>query len=300
MKLRLDAPSKAPFWFVGDPAVNVRDFAEAMNLVVRLQRNQQPVPGAGQDSSDFYDRGNQRLAFEASTAKICGTVIERMDEFAKLAALAPGDQPHAWAGDVWARVETAGEFAEYRLPEALISLAGVEFEGAVGLRLRYLVQAGGIDYSGKVTGTKGVAITADFAAPAEVSLGAFAESWTTGNVVGDTFQIQFSSTALPGVEFYLFEVDDGGGVAPGVVAISAGNNLAEIAAWLNANTLLEAIVDGGDILIRTPAVEGDEIYLTVDLVTAAVSHIDYGGPVVIEEGAVLDEESLRLTADLTA
>jgi len=146
-----------------------------------------------------------------------------------------------------------------------------------------------------------VAITADFAAPAEVSLGDFAETWTTANVVGDTFQVQHTSTALGGgFEIYIFEVDDGGGVAPGNIAIAAGDNLAEIAAWLNANTLLEAIVAGGDITLRTPAVEGDEIYLDVQLLTAIISHNDFAGPVVVEEGAVLDDESLRLTADLTA
>lgn len=304
MKLRIDAPSKAPVWFVGEPDVSVRDFPEAMQLVVRLQRNQQPVPGAGQDSADFYDRGNARLAFEASTSRKFDGPIERMDFFARLAAVAPADQPHAWAGDVWARVEEADEFAEYKLPEAVISLAGVEFEGAVSLRLRYLVQAGGIDYSAAVAGTKAVAITADFAAPAEVSLadvpGGVGDLWVSENTEGDLFQVTHYSDVLSGgFDIYIFEVDTGGGVAGGNVAISEGDNLEEIAAWLNANTLLSAVVAGGDITIGTPAVEGDSVDLSINLITATLSNSITVGPVTVSEGSVLDDATVLLTADLT-
>lgn len=143
MRLRIEAPNKAPYWFVGSPNVNVRQFAEAMELGVTIQRQQQQIPGAGQELADFEDRGNQRVTIQATTVREFSSAIDRMDFLAQLAPADAADRVHEWQGDVWLREEAGAAFAEWLLADAVVSLAAVDPLGAVALRLRYSVQAGG-------------------------------------------------------------------------------------------------------------------------------------------------------------
>lgn len=143
MRLRIEAPNKAPYWFVGSPNVSVREFAEAMDLAVTVQRQQQQVAGAGQDTANFLDRGNQRVTIQATTTRTFASAIARMDFLAKLAPADAADRVHEWQGDVWLREEDGANFAEWLLEDAVVSLAAVDPIGAVGLRLRYAIQAGG-------------------------------------------------------------------------------------------------------------------------------------------------------------
>lgn len=143
MRLRIEAPNKAPYWFVGSPNVNVREFAEAMDLAVTVQRQQQQVAGAGQDTASFLDRGNQRVTIQATTTRTFASAIARMDFLAQLAPADAADRVHEWQGDVWLREEDGANFAEWLLEDAVVSLAAVDPIGAVGLRLRYAIQAGG-------------------------------------------------------------------------------------------------------------------------------------------------------------
>jgi hypothetical protein len=303
MRLRIESPSKPPFWFVGHPNVNVRQFSEAMDLAVNIQRQQQQIPGAGQELADFEDRGNQRVTLQATTTREFASAIERMDFMSRLAPVDPAAGIHEWQGDVIVREEVGSSFAEWRLPNAVLSLAAVDPVGAVTLRLRYVVQAGG--FGEAIQGLFGVAITAVTAVPAEVRLSdvpigsGWPALWISDNADGDLIQVSWVDYE-PTLEneTYIFEVDTGGGVDPGRIAVSAGDNLAEIAAWLNANTILTAEATGGDLIIRTPSREGMFVDLMVEMISLGFGNSTTAGPVEVATVMVADADDRIVTADI--
>ncbi len=144
MRLRLESPGAAPYWLVGNPALNERtETSRALDDTLQITRMQQAVSGAGQDVKDFWDRGNQSVQIEATAHRVFPDVFARMDFLSRLAPIDQAALEHRWEGVVWLREDAAGSYREWQLPGAVISLSGVTLEGETGLRLRYRVQAPG-------------------------------------------------------------------------------------------------------------------------------------------------------------
>lgn len=144
MRLRLEAPSTAPCWLVGDPTVPDRQQSDVLKDTWQITRQNQAIAGPGYESKIYYDRGNQGIAFDAQGHWIFANEFQRM---AFLASLAPADGEtgrHKWAGACYVRIEQGDSWEDWPIPGAIISLASVVHSGRVGLILTYRVQAPGV------------------------------------------------------------------------------------------------------------------------------------------------------------
>lgn len=147
MRVRLEHPDRAPYWLIGDPALNPRDGDSSIEeFDLQISRNMQSVSGAEWDAQASFDRANQKLVITASGYRTFESEEARMDF---IALLAPADSAallHEWEGDVWIRQDVPGttEFREWPLYDAVVSLVGTRLTGEVGLHLNYRVTAPGI------------------------------------------------------------------------------------------------------------------------------------------------------------
>lgn len=162
MRVRLITTDRDPFWLIGNPAKNERDqMSQAYEESIQVTRNMQEQTGAEWDARSFFDRGNQRVTFDATVRRQFANEVERMDFLARLAAINTADQEHLWEGDVWLRTDkrsdTPGEFKEWLLPNAVIALGGTKLDAECGLRLSYRIMAGGFGSETR-EGTSGVAL----------------------------------------------------------------------------------------------------------------------------------------------
>lgn len=162
-RFRLETETRAPYWIVGDPALNERaEMSAALSQGLEVSRNQQETTGAEWDAKIFHDSGNQGVSYTATTRREFSSIIERMDFIARLAADEEARQEHLWSGDVWLRVDVPGSsaFKEYKIADAIVALAGSSEEGERGLRLTYRIKGGG--FSGEAReGVQGIALVAD-------------------------------------------------------------------------------------------------------------------------------------------
>lgn len=143
MRIRLEHPDRAPYWLAGNPALNGRtEQTEGLKLSPQLTRNGQAAGGAGWDAQMMFDRGNQKVIFDADLVRGFDTEIECMDFIARLGALDRTVQEHEWWGDVWLRLDDGATYKEWQLPKAKVSLSGLEPRG-VSVQLRYRIEAGG-------------------------------------------------------------------------------------------------------------------------------------------------------------
>lgn len=147
MRIRLETTERDPFWLIGNPAKNPRaEESEAYEEVLQITRQQQSVAGAGQDVTEHFDRGNQKLVLEATVKREFESEWARMDFLARLAAMEEANQEHLWSGDAWIRLDKmdgSGDFREWLLPGVVVALSATRIEGAVSLHVRYRITAGG-------------------------------------------------------------------------------------------------------------------------------------------------------------
>jgi hypothetical protein len=144
MRLRLETTTRAPYWLVGDPLANARsEQSEALTETLQITRNVQAVAGAGFDTQLHFDRGQQKVAFDATCNRIFSTGLERLAFLASLAPIDLTTQRHLWEGTAWLREDSGTSFIEYALPQCVIMLTGTQLVGALGLNLTYRIQAGG-------------------------------------------------------------------------------------------------------------------------------------------------------------
>lgn len=146
MRIRLETAGRPPFWLIGDPALNEREVTEAMQPVLQITRQQQSVTGAGQDITEHYDRGNQKVVLEATTYREFASEWDRMDYVARLAPTDRAALVHEWEGDAWLRLtrrDGGNDFREWLMPSVVVALAGSELKGEVGLQVRYRITCGG-------------------------------------------------------------------------------------------------------------------------------------------------------------
>lgn len=279
MRLRLESPGAAPYWLVGNPALNERTgMSRALDDQLQVTRQQQAVPGAGYWAKEFFDRGNQAVKFDATASREFYDEIERMDFLSRLAAVDADRAEHSWEGRVCVREQVGTRYREWPLEGAVVSLTGTALEGQTRVRLRYQVQAPG--FGPPVNGVLGISIQAVAMSPASLGFGSWAGIWLSNNTEGDFIQVSLANADDPGIdELYQFEVDTGGGVTPGRIAISQGDNFGEIAAWMIANTDINAEVIGGDLVLKSPARDGDIIYLYSETLSGVELFSDFAGPV---------------------
>jgi hypothetical protein len=150
MRVRLITTDRDPFWLIGNPARNDRDeMSQALDESIQITRNMQQQQGAEWDASEFFDRANQRLVLDATVRYQFASEWARMDFLSRLGNIDPDEQEHHWEGDIWLRNDlmggTAGEFREWKIPNAVVALAGTKLDGAVGVRISYRITAGGFN-----------------------------------------------------------------------------------------------------------------------------------------------------------
>lgn len=146
MRLRLHTPDRAPYWIIGNPALNERtEMGTSSRERVQLTRNQQILSGADWEGILAMDRRNQRVVFAADVRREFADEMARMDFITRLGALNEAEQEHRWEGDVWLRIDTPGttEFREWLMKDAVVGISGTEMQGAVGLIISYAVSFGG-------------------------------------------------------------------------------------------------------------------------------------------------------------
>ncbi len=269
MRLRLFSadPERSPFWLIGDPALPERAatadqhaLSEILTGTFQLTRTQQTVPGAEWDTVLNFDRGNQRLTFDASAHLEFINEVARLDYLAALGSIDPDAQTHDWFGDVWLRIPvnlSTGTFKDYLLPDATVQLVGNQLIGAVSLQLTYRVSAGGFSTLSS-TGTERVSLSALQTETRACVLriygtgtgGDFADGTRTigadpsGDITG-TFTVQGIDNLSTDELSKTFQVVSPGGSASGgniAVSYPVANLLAAIAAAYSAETLIEATV----------------------------------------------------------
>lgn len=165
MRVRLITTDRDPFWLIGNPALNERDEqGQAMNEAIQATRNMQEQTGPEWEAREVFDRKNQRLTLDAAVRYEFATEWDRMDFLSRLANLDETEQEHLWEGDVWLRLDkvgsTTGEFREWKIPDAVVALAGTQIDGTCGLRLTYRIMAGGFSNSTR-EGLAGVSLLAN-------------------------------------------------------------------------------------------------------------------------------------------
>jgi hypothetical protein len=150
MRIRLHAADRDPIWLMGDPGKDPRKFSVADQFSWSLSRGQQAQTGSDWETAVFADRKNQRVTLTVTGHYTFDSFAEKMDYLAKLMHTDPVQQLHRWAGDVWVRVDAAGggDFSEYCLAAAVLSLEGVDTGTETKLTLTYRIQAGGISATG--------------------------------------------------------------------------------------------------------------------------------------------------------
>lgn len=148
MRLRLECPTRPPFWIIGDPLANARtEQSPAYNIGLQVTRNTQTVTGAEFETRMQFDRGNQGVSFDGTCNRIFATQLERLAFIASLAPILSESQAHEWEGTAYLREDDGAAYLEYELPECTLALMGINLRGAVGLDLTYRVQAGGFGSS---------------------------------------------------------------------------------------------------------------------------------------------------------
>lgn len=205
MRLRLETTTRPPYWLVGDPLANARsEQSEALTETLQITRNVQAVAGAGFDTQLHFDRGQQKVAFDATCNRIFTTGLERLAFLASLAPIDLTTQRHLWEGTAWLREDSGTSFIEYALPQCVIMLTGTQLVGALGLNLTYRIQAGG--FSNEREGTSLVKLLA--AENIGYSIVVFGEALTgpltnspspsvdtvTGHIIPSSWQISFVVT----------------------------------------------------------------------------------------------------------
>lgn len=215
MRLRLETTDRAPFWLIGDPAMNYRtEGSDIMDADLQITRNQQGLSGAEWDGQLFFDRGNQKFSITATGWRFFTTEVARMDFIQSLVPQNQADLAHLWEGTVYVRIDTADGYKEWPLPGAVVSLVGTRIQGEGGLYLTYRVNAPSI----------GQVITSLLCLPlfrcningasvgmtvAEMNAVATAESMTTGD------WLQFAVTNQQGEDFtYTIHIGDYGLTLP--------------------------------------------------------------------------------------
>jgi hypothetical protein len=146
MRLRLHTSDRAPYWIIGNPALNERtEMGTSMRERVQVTRNQQILSGAEWEGILGIDRRNQRVVLSADVRREFADEMARMDFITSLAALNESDQEHRWEGDVWLRIDKPGtnEFREWLMKDSVIGITGTEMQGTVGLVISYAVSLGG-------------------------------------------------------------------------------------------------------------------------------------------------------------
>lgn len=140
------------WWLTGAPDEVPRRISPALTESPSFPRAQQTAQGSDWAMVIVYDRGNQAVLDEFNVSIAFSSDMERQAFQAKLAPIDPEDALHPWEGDIIKRIEEGGEWREWTIPEAALSLAGVDPHGVIGLRLRYRVRGPGID-TNATTGT---------------------------------------------------------------------------------------------------------------------------------------------------
>lgn len=142
MRFRLETTDRAPFWLIGDPAMNPRtEGSPAMDADMQLSRNMQGISGAEWDGQLFFDRKNQKVSISATGWRFFETEVERMDFIQSLTPENQAELAHLWEGTVYVRLDTATGYKEWPLRGAVISLVGTRLQGEGGLYLNYRIHA---------------------------------------------------------------------------------------------------------------------------------------------------------------
>jgi len=242
MRLRLEASGEVPFWFVGDPTKNERtEMSLALDESFQYQRNQQSVSGVEWEAQKHYDRKNQRFSVAATVNYKFESDWERMDFFAKVAALDPADRLHKWEGQVWLRIDKAGttEFREWQLADAIIGINATVPKGGISLDLRYTVTCKGFGSAQEGTSeivqlvgelVQGLSLSAPAADIQELI-----DDVITGDTVHFPFIIRCSFPSGPDVTTSRYFLPPGDTPVPGVsYALPVADSLPALAADLAA------------------------------------------------------------------
>lgn len=256
MRLRLEASGEVPFWFVGDPTKNERtEMSLALDESFQYQRNQQSVSGVEWEAQKHYDRKNQRFSVAATVNYKFESDWERMDFFAKVAALDPADRLHKWEGQVWLRIDKAGttEFREWQLADAIIGINATVPKGGISLDLRYTVTCKGFSSAQEGTSeivqlvgelVQGLSLSAAAAEMQELIDEVIFEDTTHFEVV-----MRCSFPVGPDVVTSRYFLPPGGTPVPGVsYALPVADSLAALAADLAATFTALEYSALGDVL----------------------------------------------------
>lgn len=144
LSVRLEHPDLAPHWLIGNPWVYGRDESTVLTETFAIQRAVQAQAGAAWERKKFFDRRQQSISFECSAKRVFATAFEQLDFIAALAPMEAEDQVHEWSGKVFLRKVAGDYWEEWELPDVVITLAGMQVIGDVGVELRYRVQGPGI------------------------------------------------------------------------------------------------------------------------------------------------------------
>lgn len=132
-------------WVIGEPTGYLERQQSSADAEQRtLLRQQQTIAGTGWAKIQTEDRGNQSVTVEANTTRTFATALDRFAWVNSLSDLNPANHPHPWQADVFLREHHGAAWAEWKMPDAIISIAGLSMVGAVAVSLRYRFTAGGL------------------------------------------------------------------------------------------------------------------------------------------------------------
>lgn len=122
--LDINGSATARVWLVGNPAVGVREWSHGDRARIAPNRASNIESGVDWAHQKFDDAGNAALEFSVSTSRMFDSDADAFEYCLRHCYELAVNQAIPWKADVILRyLKAAGEWAEYRIPGALITLS---------------------------------------------------------------------------------------------------------------------------------------------------------------------------------